>query len=536
MKLYYPVIERLKKKFFQDRRFLVIEIGTCNLKAAYFSLEDKLCLKNFWTKEISGFSEEGLENTIKSFIKGKFTQYEIKKIKTFFILPQSLWSSKRISLPPLPAKEISSAVKFKLKDEIEINAETAVCRWMAVYDEGCEKTSKLDLFVSLIAREEIDKVAEMSKRIGVNVYGIYSLLFTLPGYIKFSRPDECAAVLDLGCRSTAFMIFKKNTPLFLRSIPFFSNQLSEALEETFREEGLSLAEAEALKRQYGITGGQEYVSDGITAQDLIASMRSSIEKLVEEIRRSFEYYSLEFENKPINKLYLLGGGALLKGLDLFLSKALNMEVSFLPFSEEIKIDENIKDKSSALAQAPVLASVVYARKNNFLPWEMRASEIEWIERFVLKVVGPFLFFIYFVLSVSLFLGGNVYQKQLKNAEMRMGVVEDIKRVKKNVMSKGRVEALLTKSYIPPDWVMKGISQILPPELTLIKVEFNKEKRKVSLEGYLLTEVNAENILAEYVKKLRELGIFEDANIADITRNSKEVNKKVNFQINCKTVL
>ena len=86
----------LKKALFKERNFLIIELGSFNLKVSLFCpQEGKIRLRKLWMKKVSNLSEEDRENELVALLKDKFTLQELKSMKTFFIFIMWSYGEKR---------------------------------------------------------------------------------------------------------------------------------------------------------------------------------------------------------------------------------------------------------------------------------------------------------------------------------------------------------------------------------------------------------------------------------------------------------
>ena len=530
-------VRNLAEKVFIRKNFLVIDIGNFNLKIAHFCPEknNKIRLRNLWIRKTLDLSEQEKEKELVTIIKNNFSLQDLKNIRVFFILPENLFITRRLIIPSIPIQEIPLALKFKLKDDIALDIESTLNVWEIVgEDTNSEGFHQLHVISSVVPRENINKIVKLSRGAGSICYGIYSPLFLAANYFKLLASDENAGVLDLGGVTTYFMIFKKGNPLFLRNIPFSSNNLTKTIALNFKEYDVSIEEAEDMKKRYGLMGGEEFIHKGVTTQDLISCMRSAVEKLVLEIKKSMEYCAIEFEEVSIKKIYLLGAGSQLKELKKVLRQELNVEIMDLPFPEYMEIEEKWAGEEMSV-YAPLFVSVIHEKKNNFLPKELRISRFEEIGKSVLKMAVPLSILICSSLFANLFFQVKSYNKRSRYVQMQVAALKGIKEIRNEIAGKERVLDELKRSYIPGDWVMKAINRFLPLEIILNSLNLDEAKRVVDFEGYLLDVERAEDLLSEYAMNLRGMEIFEDVNIVDITKLKESAGEKVTFKMKCKLI-
>lgn len=115
-------------------------------------------------------------------------------------------------------------------------------------------------------------------------------------------------VLDIGGRSTVATVIAKDQAVLTRTIDFGVENINEAINESL--------------------GGQEKpenVDDKEYEQYLSDIIRPQIEySIIAELERILQFYYSSFENSPIKKIYLIGGGANIKGIRTYIRDALNI--------------------------------------------------------------------------------------------------------------------------------------------------------------------------------------------------------------------
>lgn len=524
----------IKKLLFFEKEYIVVELGDFNIKAARFSSHNgKILLKDLRVKEMSGASDEGRRQILASMLKSIMPVQRNSQMKTVFILPQKFFVVRRIKIPSIPHNEIAPALKFKLKDEISWDVDKIFYRWVVVGEQADTRGRKtMELIVSVVLKETIYEVIRLSKAINLKCYGVYSQFFSLSYICGELDASENIAVLDIGGTATSFMIFRKNVPLFLRNIPFSSFQLTKEIASVFKQNGISPLQAEAIKREYGIAAGPESISKGVSGNDLVSCLRSPLEKLTSEIRKSIEYYEVELEAAPLTKLYLLGSGSRLKGLVPFLENILRKQVSFFPLPDSMVVAVGTVDKEDT-AYLPVLVSALYEKRGNFLPARMQPSRLEDIATDMIRLGVPFVLLSYAIFLSMVNFQIKDYQKRLAYATMHLDTLKEIRQLRADITQREKVLTALDASYMPGDWIMKGISAVIPPQVVLDIVHVDEDKKTTMLEGHLLGSDGAEEIVAGFSSRLRDMPAFTEVNIITIIRQDQDAKGIVTFKISCK---
>ena len=122
------------------------------------------------------------------------------------------------------------------------------------------------------------------------------------------------------------------------------NHITQELMSKFE---LEFAVAEPLKM--GV------IPDNLEKDKVIEAVVESFEPILEELQRSFEFFSTT-SNAQVDQAYLCGGGALIPGVDGLLADRLGLPVEIFDPLEAVKVSKRVFDQKS-LAQMAPLATV-----------------------------------------------------------------------------------------------------------------------------------------------------------------------------------
>ena len=127
-------------------------------------------------------------------------------------------------------------------------------------------------------------------------------------------------VLDIGGEGTMATIVTKSGTLLTRIFDFSIARIQRVLEEVQMIEGITLDE-EGLKNiiQPQV---QQY--------------------MIPELERILQFYYSSFENRPIKKIYLIGGGATIKGLKEYIYEAFDIPVEPLHLFSTVIESKGVK--------------------------------------------------------------------------------------------------------------------------------------------------------------------------------------------------
>lgn len=141
------------------------------------------------------------------------------------------------------------------------------------------------------------------------------------GLVQQHKTKQPIAALDWGNGSATLCFIEKKQTTYVRNLRL--DGLSEVLQTITESLQISELEAQRLLEDYGATGAIENEPSGIAtlAYDLLAD---SLTTLVDEIQRSCSHFQYLRRTSSPELLYLLGGGAMIRGLDKLLSHRLEL--------------------------------------------------------------------------------------------------------------------------------------------------------------------------------------------------------------------
>jgi type IV pilus assembly protein PilM len=115
--------------------------------------------------------------------------------------------------------------------------------------------------------------------------------------------DDTEAIVDIGANATNFVVHTCGIPRIVRNIPRGGAEITKLMATRL---GMSMTEAEAMKCHVGLVRGE-------AGDETAEVITEAIRPLVGELRSSLNYYTAA-NREPVNRLALVGGGALLPGL------------------------------------------------------------------------------------------------------------------------------------------------------------------------------------------------------------------------------
>ena len=145
------------------------------------------------------------------------------------------------------------------------------------------------------------------------------------------------ALIDLGDSFSHLNILKNGSIGYTKDIPVGGGYCSTNLMSEYKI---------PFKQTHKIKGG--YLPEGIKKEEAFALILQGYKKILEEIHKSFEYFTT-ISNSKVERIFLSGGGCLIHGIDDFIGNFLKIPAEILNPMQGVKINPKNFDKEMITA-------------------------------------------------------------------------------------------------------------------------------------------------------------------------------------------
>jgi type IV pilus assembly protein PilM len=227
--------------------------------------------------------------------------------------------------------ERRAAVEFEAAEHIPIPPDQALVDFQPILRYESESGPRERIMLVAAHRDMIEALVSGVRKAGLQPVGIdleaFALLRALlppPGLLDEGAAGAPAQVVcHVGASMTNVIVALDRRCQFTRLVPFGGAQLTRAVAD---RTGLPPAEAEALKNACGLLGEVPEGWDADTVTEVRHALALGARPLVQEVRRSLDYYGSQGFARPLDRLVLSGGTALCGGLDRYLQQSLGIPV------------------------------------------------------------------------------------------------------------------------------------------------------------------------------------------------------------------
>jgi len=217
-----------------------------------------------------------------------------------------------ISLPPIGDKHISEVIALEARKYIPVPINEVMLDWSIIPREDSYSTDETDTPTDKVKEGQDVLVVAISNEYISNYQSIMAGSSLTPSFYEIELFSSIRAsidqgfqaimILDMGARLTKLYIVERGILRASHIINKGSQDLTLALSKAM---SIPVAQAETIKRSYGLAGGAEY-------KDQKEIITVNLDYMFYEANAVLLNYEKKF-HKNISKVILTGGGVLLKG-------------------------------------------------------------------------------------------------------------------------------------------------------------------------------------------------------------------------------
>jgi type IV pilus assembly protein PilM len=237
---------------------------------------------------------------------------------------------KQVSMPLLADDEVGPALRYEARKHLPFDPQGMVIDYQILGRYLSEK--RLDVLLAAVSQDHLESQIAPLRMLDLEVDVVDAAPLALTNALVHhlgGTPGTCA-LLDLGHTSSHLTLWQRGEPYFARRLDFGGLTLTRAIAA---ENRVPLEEAEEWKLDAG-SGHAGFRVDW-EVREMQAMLRSLQTDLLEELRRSFAFYSTLGHLPDPMRLFLSGGSARLPGLAAKLSDVIGSPVElFDPLAEQ----------------------------------------------------------------------------------------------------------------------------------------------------------------------------------------------------------
>lgn len=246
-----------------------------------------------------------------------------------------------VKFPKLTQEQLGKTIQFEAEPFIPFPIQDVNISFQILGDVTEDGAQKMETILVAAKKEIIQNKIDILMEVGLRPVVVDVDSFALENSISVNASEEeiknVYLVINIGIATTNISIIENGTSRVVRDVFIASSSFTKAIQRNLQ---IDWKQSEEKKIKFSILVTPEEkekaLSDGNDeALQLSTILISPARELVAECQRSIDFYQTQSTGeKTINKVYLCGGGGLMKGLDKYIESQVHIPVEICnPFSK-----------------------------------------------------------------------------------------------------------------------------------------------------------------------------------------------------------
>lgn len=249
--------------------------------------------------------------------------------------------NREITIPKVEEEEEETLIKYEIQQYLPINMNDYIVQHSILSTFNVEEKEKCNALVvtypEKMANGYYKLLTETDLRpVALDVtYNSINKLINQATKINEEEYSirETVAFIDMGAENLNVNIYNNGLFEFSRIIRSGGSNIDHDISKNFH---LSLQEAEQRKKISG-----NLLNKDQEENTLNALIQETVDQWLEELERIIQFYKNKRVGNNISKIYLYGGGALLKGIEEYFSEKLKLPVKKITTLDNVELSNKI---------------------------------------------------------------------------------------------------------------------------------------------------------------------------------------------------
>ncbi|KQR27814.1 type IV pilus assembly protein PilM [Deinococcus sp. Leaf326] len=310
-------------------------------------------------------------------LKNLLAEHRITTRYAVTAVPNQSAVTRNIMVPKMDRKDLQEAIKWEAEKYIPYPIDDVSLDYDLLDDPATvPENGQMEVVVAAAPTEAVARQVEVLRLAGLeptvidlksfaalralrgNLLGEHLTKSTLTG-TRYTEAGEVALVIEIGASSSVINLVRGERVLLTRNIGVAADDFTTALQKAF---DLDFSAAEDIKLGYATATTPTEDEEDLLNFDMSREqysparvfevVRPVLGDLITEIRRSLEYYRVQSGDVVIDRTFLAGGGAKMRGLPAAISDALGFRVEVASPWLTVQTDQAGVDTGYLQANAP----------------------------------------------------------------------------------------------------------------------------------------------------------------------------------------
>jgi type IV pilus assembly protein PilM len=257
---------------------------------------------------------------------------------------------RELNLPAMTEEQIMDNIKHEITSFLPLNHdEYSIDYKVLEYFPSQDGTpGKMRIMVAAVPNEFVNSYLNALKKANLKIAyvdvvpNIVSKLIKYKTLYSNTGSNSDVGVIDFGARTTSIIILNNGNYFIHKTISNGGDYLTAQIAEKLN---VDFIEAEVFKKK------SNFFENNFRNNECLF-IKNIIDYLITDIDRTLEFYKNRNNQMGVDRIYLMGGGSLLKGLPGYMKEHFGVDVTFLTDElQQLQKSGNIADGTAVFTQA-----------------------------------------------------------------------------------------------------------------------------------------------------------------------------------------
>jgi len=252
-----------------------------------------------------------------------------------------------IMVEKVPESEQNSRIWDEIIVSLPINLDEHKVDFKVLGTVNNGETEEIKVFVTAVSKKIINSYLELLNEMNLKALSVDIPANSVSKFFKKNvtsaeaeewdrkqrnsrrQYSDTVAVIDLGSETTIVNVLKNKVPEFNRVTLLGSSNIDQAIFKSLNLEKNLEDWAERYKKMYGLVSTND-LNNELEWQCSNAA-KGVINEVIRNIRTCFDFYKMRCAGEDVSKIYLIGGGAQMKGLKEYFEE--NLKAPTYPINQ-----------------------------------------------------------------------------------------------------------------------------------------------------------------------------------------------------------
>lgn len=512
------------------------------------------------------------DRTFISFLNGVMTDFcgNYDNCEVWAAISSSRVETRYLTIPKVSEKQIANAVYWTYRKQVSFDDGDVIFDFSVLGDIKEGGASKTKVIAYTAPSDDVNALKKLFSEAGFPLTGISIVPFAYQNILmsRLVEADEKnICILHIGQEWSRIDIFSDGTLVLSRDIKTGVNSVIEAirgeLDSKKMESSMELIEVEdgsivspsELTSQTGITAAEKIFKSfsdstcsgsgmdhthekanghGLNPEDILNMVVPALIRLVRQVERSLEHFSIHFKGETVRKIFISGELSGYKRIVEFISNQLNYRIDYIDlFSSGFFSGNKDKPPMSVTEKDSFSPAIGMALSDNSYTPNLVYTFIHKGAQLKVQNINRAVFVV-FIFIIAVFFGIYIWQgytisgKEAQILNIQEQIAQFNPRVDQQFIRQFAAKVdrdrksvqEYARKYIGMA-VISELTEMTPPNINLINItaklgraQENKDKKKtIIIEGIIFDEsFNRDSSLAVFLVKLNGSPIFENPRI------------------------